>query len=393
MAQIDPNIALGFRMPQIQDPVVATARAQEIGVNALKMQELQRGLKEEQEIRNYLAGADLSKPETRAGLSKFGKTGLGYGKLLAEQEKMGLETKKLRGDIDKQALEQSRERTSNLAFNPSNENIIAHLQDSILRGEMDQNQAQGLWAQVKDLNPDQRKQTFLQLGASAAKRLEQMTVSESQKQQMGVTMRGQDIAAATARRGQDLQYNPELQATIAQAKEYGTALGKNKAAAEAALPGAIETANEGIRLIDEMVGKREIKDASGKVIQQGTRPHPGFKNYVGAALVPGMRFVEGSDTASFDVRQKQIEGRAFLEAFNSLKGGGSITEKEGEKGTAAIMRMNKASSEREYIAAARELQDILAKGVERARAKAGGTAAVPSATPAASGVIDFNSLK
>jgi len=34
MAQIDPNIALGFRMPQIQDPLVATARAQEIGVNA-----------------------------------------------------------------------------------------------------------------------------------------------------------------------------------------------------------------------------------------------------------------------------------------------------------------------------------------------------------------------
>lgn len=392
MAQIDPNIALGFRMPQIQDPVAATARAQEIGVNALKMQELQRGLQEEQDIRNYLAGADLAKPETRAGLAKFGKTGLGYSKLLAEQEKTGLETKKLRGDIDKQALEQSRERISNIAFNPSNENIIAHLQDSILRGEMDERQAQGLWTQVKDLNPQQRKETFLQLGASAAKRLEQMTVSEAQKQQMDLTRRGQDITL----QGQRMQYDPELQGRIAQAKEFGSQLGKNQQAAQAALPTAIETANEGIRLIDEMVGKREIKDASGKVIQKGTKPHPGFSSYVGATLVPGMRFVEGSDTASFDVRQKQIEGRAFLEAFNALKGGGSITEKEGEKGTAAIMRMNKASSEKEYVAAARELQDILGKGVERARAKAGGATAVPSAAPtapAASGVIDFNSLK
>jgi hypothetical protein len=208
MAQIDPNIALGFRMPQIQDPLVATARAQEIGVNALKMQELQRGLQEEQEIRNYLASADLAKPEARAGLTKFGKTGLGYSKLLAEQERAGLETKKLGGEISKQALEQSRERTSNLAFNPSNENILAHLQDSVLRGEMNDSQAQGLWAQVKDLNPDQRKQTFLQLGASATERLKQMTISAAQQQTADITKRGQDISAQTAMRGQDLSRIP-----------------------------------------------------------------------------------------------------------------------------------------------------------------------------------------
>jgi cell division protein FtsL len=136
MAQIDPNISLGFRMPQVQDPVAAAARVQEVGVNALKMQELQRGLQEEQQIRNYLAGADLAKPETRAGLAKFGKAGLATGKLLAEQERAGLETKKLSNEISKQDLERSRERTSDLAFNPSNENITAHLQDSIKRGEM-----------------------------------------------------------------------------------------------------------------------------------------------------------------------------------------------------------------------------------------------------------------
>jgi hypothetical protein len=204
MAQIDPNIALGFRMPQIQDPVAATARVQEIGVNALKMQELQRGLQEEQEIRNYLAGADLAKPETRAGLAKFGKAGLATGKLLAEQERAGLETKKLGGEITKQQLEQSRERTSDLAFNPSDNNIKAYLEDSILRKEMTPEQAQGLFSQVANMPIEQRRQTFLQLGANAAKRLEQMTVSESQRQQMGVTMRGQDIGAETARRGQDI---------------------------------------------------------------------------------------------------------------------------------------------------------------------------------------------
>jgi hypothetical protein len=393
MAQIDPNIALGFRMPQIQDPVAATARVQEIGVNALKMQELQRGMQEEQEVRNFLRGADLSKPETRAQLSQFGKTGLGYGKLLAEQERAGLETTKLRGDIDKQALEKSRERTSDLAFNPSDNNIKAYLEDSILRKEMTPEQAQGLFAQVANMPIDQRRQTFLQLGASAAKRLEQMTISAAQQQTADVTRRGQDISAATTRRGQDMQADPQLQSTIAQAKEYGQNLGKNRALAEAALPGAIQTADESIRLIDDMVGKAPVRDKSGKVIEKGTAPHPGFKNYVGAALVPGMRFVEGSDTASFEIRQKQIEGKAFLEAFNALKGGGSITEKEGEKGTQAIMRMNKASSEREYITAARELQDILRAGRDRARVKAGGGGGGATAAPSGGGnVIDFNSL-
>jgi hypothetical protein len=120
-------------------------------------------------------------------LSQFGKTGLSYGKLISEQEKAGLETKKLGGEITKQQLEQSRERTSNLAFNPSNENIIAHLQDSIKRGDMDETQAQGLWSQVKDLNPDQRKQAFLQLGASANERLKQITTPAIREFEFGKT--------------------------------------------------------------------------------------------------------------------------------------------------------------------------------------------------------------
>jgi hypothetical protein len=390
MAQIDPSIALQFRQPQIQDPVNQFAKAQELSVNALKMQEMQRGLQEEEQIRNYLAGADLTKPETRAGLAKFGKAGLATGKLLAEQEKAGLESRKLGLDVNEKTLNAHRERVSDLAFNPSDTNIKAHLEDSLLRKEITPEQANQQLNRFLNMPVEQRKQEFLQMGVNASKRLEQMTISAAQQQTADVTRRGQDISAATTRRGQDMQADPQLQSTIAQAKEYGQNLGKNRALAEAALPGAIQTADESIRLIDEMVGKAPVKDKSGKVIEKGTAPHPGFKNYVGAALVPGMRFVEGSDTASFDIRQKQIEGKAFLEAFNALKGGGSITEKEGEKGTQAIMRMNKASSEREYVAAARELQDIMRKGVERAKTKAGGGA---SAAPSGGGnVIDFNSL-
>ena len=392
MATIDPSIALGVKPVQIEDPVNRFARQQELSVNMMKANEMQRGLQEEDAIRNYLAGADLSKPETRAGLTKFGKTGLAYGKALTEQESAAAQTKKTKLDINEKELKAFRERTSDLAFNPSPENITAHIQDGILRGQITPEQGAMTLQQTLAMPLDQRKQYFLQMGVAADKRLETMTLSESQKQ---------DLSIKRERLQKD--FDPTLQANLASAREYGQTLGKNKAVAEAALPGALQTAEEGIRLIDEMVGKQEIRDKSGKVIQAGTKPHPGFKNYVGAALVPGMRFMEGSDTASYEVRQKQIEGRAFLEAFQALKGGGSITEKEGEKGTQAIMRMNKASNEKEYIAAARELQGILRTGMDRARAKAGQTSpVVPNAAPAAprpglpagsENVIDFNSLK
>lgn len=373
MAQIDPNIALGVKPVQIENPLVVQGRAMEGAVNALKYQDLQRGMQEEQEVRNYLRGANLADPNVRAGLSQFGKTGLGYGKLISEQEKAGLETKKLKSDINEKELKAFKERTSDLAFNPSPENITAHIQDGILRGQITPEQGAATLQQTLAMPLEQRKQYFLQMGVSADERLKQMSLSEFQKQDLGIKR---------ARLSADI--DPELQSKISQAKEYGQTIGKNRATAEQALPGALQTAEEGIRLIDEMVGKPEIKDASGKVIQKGTKPHPGFSSYVGATLVPGLRFAEGSDTAGYERYQKQIEGKAFLEAFQNLKGGGSITEKEGEKATQAIMRMNKALNEKEYVKAAREIQDVLRVGMERSRAKAGQTSpVVPGAAPAA----------
>jgi hypothetical protein len=204
MAQIDPSIPLQAKMPQIENPVNALGRAQEVSINALKMGELQRGLQEEEQIRNYLAGADLSKPETRAGLTKFGKTGLAYGKALADQERAALETKKVTGEINEQTLKAHRERVSDLAFNPSDTNIRAHLEDSVLRKEITPEQANQQLNRFIGMPMEQRKEAFLQMGVNAGKRLEQMTISAAQQQTADVTKRGQNISAETARRGQDI---------------------------------------------------------------------------------------------------------------------------------------------------------------------------------------------
>jgi len=121
------------------------------------------------------------------------------------------------------------------------------------------------------------------------------------------------------------------------------------------LPDAIAQSRDALNLIDKMVGK---EDGS-------TKPAPGFKGAVGTGI--GLRFVPGTSESDFQAMYDQISGGAFLQAFNTLKGGGAITEKEGEKATAAITRMKLSTSEKAFMEAAREFQTVLRRGVATAQ--------------------------
>ena len=396
---IDPSIPLQVKNVKLESPMNQLAMMGE----AVKLGEMQRGVDTQNKLRElYSQGIDVSTPE---GFKQVAAVDPGIALKLRTEvlqgQKLQGDIKKTGVEIDQKTFDLAKQRMGDLAFNPSDSNIKAHLEDGILRKEITPAQATATFQNVMSMDSAQRKQYFTEMGVKVEERYKMNNISAAQQQANLTTIRGQDVSAQTTRRGQDLvdlrtregqamQYNPDLQARIAEAKASGEFMGKNKAAAAAALPGALEAAKEGIRLIDEMVGQAEVRDKSGKVITKGTKPHPGFSEYVGATLVPGKRFLEGTDVAGFEVRQKQIEGKAFLEAFQTLKGGGAITEKEGEKGTAAIMRMNKASNEKEYTAAARELQTVLRSGMERAQAKAG---SVPAAPSGGGGVVDYNSLK
>lgn len=344
------------------------------GVNTL-ISQVQQNQADKMAIENALAekaayeqaGGDVTQAQKNLMAVGQGKQSVALGKAVAETEQAKMKAMSERLPI-------VREMAKDMAFNPSDQNIQAHLQDQMLKGWITPQEAQQRWASVAQMNPEQRKAHFLQ-GATKAEDL------------LSVQLRGAE--AQTARERLAFETNPTRQAQIAQAKSAGTETGKTAAKTAADLPGAIEAAERGIALIDEMVGKAPVVDPkTGKVIEAGTKPHAGFSSYVGGTLVPGARFIEGSDTASYELRQKQIEGQAFLEAFRTLKGGGSITEKEGEKATAALSRMNKAASEKEYMEAAREVQEVLRAGIRNAKEKAtrsvvpttGGTAA--SNTPA-----------
>lgn len=155
--------------------------------------------------------------------------------------------------------------------------------------------------------------------------------------------------------------DPTLQGNIAAGKAAGKERGRAAAQAQGNLPDAIAKAEGTLSLIDQMIGSEDKK----------TPQHPGFQSYVGATLTPGARFIEGSDTAGFERMLAQAKGGAFLEAYQTLKGGGQITEIEGRKATEAITRMDKSQKEAEFIKAAREFQGVIRAGVKRAREKAG----------------------
>lgn len=147
--------------------------------------------------------------------------------------------------------------------------------------------------------------------------------------------------------------DPSLQGQIAQAKAGGTETGKTTAEAKMNLPQTIATAEQSIKQIDDLI------------------KHPAFESSVGMTMLPGARFIEGTPQADFTARLDQLKGGAFLQAFQSLKGGGQITEVEGKKATDAITRMNKSQSESEFKTAAKEYQDIVKAGIQRAKTKAG----------------------
>jgi hypothetical protein len=142
----------------------------------------------------------------------------------------------------------------------------------------------------------------------------------------------------------------------AAAEEIGTATGK----VTAGLPDAIAKAEEATALIDRL------------------KNHPGRAYATGkSSYLPIFR---GTDAADFNIQLNQLKGTVFLQAYAQLKGGGAITQIEGEKAEQAIARLDTAQSEAEFVKSLEELQGIINNGVERMKARAAG-GGTPYATP------------
>lgn len=101
--------------------------------------------------------------------------------------------------------------------------------------------------------------------------------------------------------------------------------------------------------------------------------HPGLNTAVGmSGTLDPRNYVPGTDARNFQVVVDQLGGAAFLQAFESLKGGGQITEVEGKKATDAMARLNRAQSDDEFRVALEELRGIMAQGQARLEGTAPG---------------------
>lgn len=127
------------------------------------------------------------------------------------------------------------------------------------------------------------------------------------------------------------------------ASERGTAQGK----AQTTLPNVIAQADQSLAIIDKAL------------------THPGLDRGTGAMSV--LPSFPGGNAYNFDRVVEQIKGKSFLEAFQNLRGGGAITEIEGQKATNAIARLDQAQSKEEFVASLNELKQIIQNGVARAR--------------------------
>jgi hypothetical protein len=147
--------------------------------------------------------------------------------------------------------------------------------------------------------------------------------------------------------------DPKLQGEISGAKEGAKVRAESQAKSEIQLPSYIGQSEETLKQIEEL------------------RKHPGMSMAVGKSSMLGVQKIPGTEAYGFMNRLGQLKGGAFLQAFESLKGAGQITEIEGKKATDAITRMDNATSEAEFNSALNDYESVIKQGVDRAKLKAG----------------------
>jgi hypothetical protein len=126
-----------------------------------------------------------------------------------------------------------------------------------------------------------------------------------------------------------------------QRRKYAESQAADKAALKKEADNANKSGNAAVRLIDKAIA------------------HPGRQAATGGSAITNFMAWPGSDATNFLTVAKQLKGKNFLDAFESLKGGGTITEVEGMKAEEAQARLNEAQSEIEYYNALMEMRGVL----------------------------------
>ncbi len=161
--------------------------------------------------------------------------------------------------------------------------------------------------------------------------------------------------------GSVISYLQTVEAEGKRQNAKGEAEGKAQGEAAATLPNTLAKADEALATIEKI------------------RSHPGRDFATGAAgIAPG---VPGTKQQDFISLLDQAKGQTFMQAYQSLKGGGQITEVEGKKATEAIGRLERSQTKEGFEAALNDLREVIKAGRARAGVVAGGNPTPAAETP------------
>jgi hypothetical protein len=149
-------------------------------------------------------------------------------------------------------------------------------------------------------------------------------------------------------------------------KEADEKIGQARGTAQAALNnGADIDAQETIKKIDQFVSNKGFNEVFGQLDQY--RPKWSHSD-------------AGTDALA---RYEQLTGVSFLSAYQMLKGGGAITDIEGQKAGAAMARLNRAQSEEAAKQALQDFKEAVDMGLKKLKRAANGgeEPAAPTAAP------------
>jgi hypothetical protein len=145
-----------------------------------------------------------------------------------------------------------------------------------------------------------------------------------------------------------VQNDPELIRQREIAKAEGAAIGEKSGEAVASFPEIEQRAQASVTTIDQLLADKDgMRRAVGFLSQFPTIP--------------------GGKAADYEARLNQLYGQNFLKAYQELKGGGQITEIEGQKAEQAIAALAKSQSVEEHMRELQRLREVIISGYERAR--------------------------
>lgn len=157
---------------------------------------------------------------------------------------------------------------------------------------------------------------------------------------------GTTIVSRDSKTGTVIDVTPKENYQEAKDKAGGGVDGKAEAEARVALSGARSVANQITSQIDDVLNDPNLDSAVGSI--QGRLPS----------------FRQGS--INFDKKLERLQGQAFLQAREFLKGQGQITDFESQRAEKAMVQLSTAQSEDQFREALIEFKSAVASGLKKA---------------------------